>query len=159
MEPETKARLTNKNIWSRLLYMVLYAIAYGVAESVLFLVVLFQFLAALFTGSANRALLQFGNNLSAYVYQILQFQTFNDETHPWPLSDWPDDEPGVTPWTEPNQDSDDTAATAPAPADESVPEDSARTDDTVSVDPPVAESENEDGPDGADSDRDTPPAT
>ena len=33
-----------------------------------------------------------GKNLSAYVYQIFQFQTFNSETRPFPFADWPDED-------------------------------------------------------------------
>ncbi|MFP6815301.1 MAG: DUF4389 domain-containing protein [Pseudomonadales bacterium] len=91
MEQETKQRLTRRDIWMRALFMVLFAIAYSVAEAVVVLLVLFQFVTVLLTGHANQKALRLGHNLSTYVYQILQFQTFNTESRPFPFSDWPDE--------------------------------------------------------------------
>jgi hypothetical protein len=98
MEEATKQRLTNPGVWSRALFMVLFAIAYSIAETIMFFLVVFQFLSVWLTGSANEPLLRFGTNLSKYVYQILQFETFNTETRPFPLSDWPDDPMGGGSW-------------------------------------------------------------
>ncbi len=92
MEEVLRQRLTSRGIWSRALYMVLFAIAYTITETIIFFLVVFQFIAILLTGSANQPLLRFGTNLSTYVYQMLQFQTFNTETHPFPFSDWPDED-------------------------------------------------------------------
>ena len=99
METMTKDKLSDRNLWLRLLHMILFAIAYTVAEAIVVVVALFQFFSALFTGSVNPALLRFGTNLSHYMYEILQFVTFNDERLPFPFSDWPDREPGGTPWS------------------------------------------------------------
>lgn len=98
MDVELKARLTSGDVWMRALYMIFFAIAYGVAELLIVLTVVFQFLAILFTGSANAPLLRFGRNLSEYVFQIIQFETFNSEAKPFPLSDWPDEEPDGEQW-------------------------------------------------------------
>ena len=87
MEEKIKQRLGSKDIWIRGLYMVFFAIAYSLAELVIFLVAVFQFVAILLTGRANGNALRLGNNLSTYVYQIFQFQTFNSETRPCPRFD------------------------------------------------------------------------
>ncbi len=100
MEEEMRQRLTSRDIWKRAFYMVLFAIAYGIAETIIFFLVVFQFFVILLTRSANEPLLAFGTNLSMYVYQILQFQTFNTETRPFPFSDWPDEDAGGDPWLE-----------------------------------------------------------
>jgi hypothetical protein len=123
MDPITKERISDRSIWVRALYALFFTLAYTVSETVLTLVVIFQFLAALITGRVNDALLRFGANLSQYVYQILQFVTFNNETLPFPFSDWPDVEPGNdSPWiggtneedsqpqTETEEDNEDSAA-------------------------------------------------
>ena len=99
MEEATRQRLTSTDIWTRALYMVLFAIAYAVTRFILGFLVVFQFLVVLITGQANEPLLKFGTNLSTYVYQLLQFQTFNSEEHPFPFAPWPDDEPGDNRWT------------------------------------------------------------
>lgn len=99
MDPTTKDNVANRSIWERAVYTVLLWIAYAVAETILTLLVIFQFLCALITGRANDTLHRFGNNLSHYVYQILQFVTFNTEVIPFPFSDWPDEPAGTTPWS------------------------------------------------------------
>jgi len=72
--------------------MVFFVFAYSLAELVIFLVMVFQFVAILLIGHANENALRLGNNLSTYVYQIFQFLTFNGETRPFPFADWPDEE-------------------------------------------------------------------
>lgn len=98
MEAALKQRLTSRNLWTRAIYMVLFFVAYLVAEFILTVLVIFQFLVILLTGQANEPLLKLGNNLSTYVYQILQFVTFNSEEQPFPFAAWPDDEPGDSRW-------------------------------------------------------------
>ncbi len=100
MEEETKKRLTSRDIWIRALYMVFFAIAYSIAELIISLLVFFQFFTILFTSHANEPLLRFSNNLSTFVYQILQFVTFNTETQPFPFSSWPDDDLQDNRWLE-----------------------------------------------------------
>ena len=94
MEENTRERFISSDIWVRALYMVLFAIAFGLARVVVVFLVLFQFVTVLFTGRANEPLLQFGKNLSVFVFEILEFQTFNTEERPFPFSPWPDEEPG-----------------------------------------------------------------
>jgi hypothetical protein len=91
MDQEIKQRLTRRDIWVRALFMVFFLLAYSVAEAVVVLLVLFQFVTILLTGHANQNALRLGYNLSTYVYQVLQFQTFNTESRPFPFSDWPDE--------------------------------------------------------------------
>ena len=96
MDPDTKERMSDRTIWARGLYALFFVIAYSVAETILWLLAIFQFIAALVTGHVNDALLRFGANLSHFIFQILQFVTFNNETLPFPFSDWPDEEPTTT---------------------------------------------------------------
>ena len=98
MDEQMKSRLTSKDVWVRGLYMIFFLIAWGVSEILLVFSAIFQFLSALFSGSANLPLLQFGQNLSRYHYQIARYVTFNTEERPFPFSDWPDDPPGGERW-------------------------------------------------------------
>ena len=143
MEDEMKERLTSRDLWIRALYMVFFTIAYSVAEIVLSLLVVFQFFAILFTGSANAPLLKLGHNLSTYIYQIVQFETFNTEERPFPFSDWPDDTPAENRWVggaepSPEEPVADTASTFDSPADEEdLPRDDASAaDDPLPPEPP-----------------------
>ena len=115
MNQQIRQRLTRGDIWMRALYMVLFAIAYSIAELLITVVVIVQFIIILLSGTANEALLRLGRNLSQYVYQILCFVTFNSETMPFPFASWPDEEPGGHRWLEPAQ------AVEPAPVVEPEP--------------------------------------
>jgi len=97
MSNELKENLKQRKTWLRGLYMLLFAIFYSVAEIVIFVVVVFQFLLALFTARTNARLVLFGKSLSTYVYQVMLFLTFNSEDMPFPFGEWPaEDTPQLT---------------------------------------------------------------
>lgn len=90
MTEEVKTNLKSKSVWLRGLFMLLFAVLYGVAELVLAVVAVFQFGAALITGKPNDNAVRFGNSLGQYIFQIAQFVTFNSEVKPFPFSSWPE---------------------------------------------------------------------
>lgn len=73
--------------------MLIFVFCLGVAKFVAFVVIVFQFFSVLFTGTPNPKLRAFGQSLSTYIYQGMLFLTFNSETHPYPMSEWPEGEP------------------------------------------------------------------
>ena len=73
----------------RALYMVLFAVIYSVAEVVIAAVAVLQFGFVLITKEKNDKLLEFGAQVSTFMYQILQYVTFNSDRRPFPFSDWP----------------------------------------------------------------------
>ena len=75
--------------WVRLLYMVVFAVLFKAAEFVMWVVVLFQIVVTLVTGSPNERALKFGMQLSVYVYGLWAYLTYNTEKKPFPFSDWP----------------------------------------------------------------------
>lgn len=98
MDPALKARLTSSDLWMRLLYMILFTVAYGLAELVMTVAVIFQFFFILLSGSANEPLLRLGQNLTRYIADIVRFLTFNTEDRPFPFADWPDEPAGGERW-------------------------------------------------------------
>ena len=90
---EVKEHIKDGSVWLRLLYMILFAIIYCVAEAVLTAVVVFQFLWVLFTGGRNEKLLALGGQLSTFIYQVLRFLTYNSDVKPYPFDEWPAAEP------------------------------------------------------------------
>jgi len=89
MNDEVKMHVTNTQTWLRLLFMLLFAAISWVAKLVLIAVVIFQFLVKLLTGDVNEHALDLGGQLSSYIYQILNYLTFNTEERPFPFTDWP----------------------------------------------------------------------
>lgn len=93
MNNEIKDNVTQKSNWMRALYMIMFALFYSIAELVLFASVVVQFFFKLITGDTNPRLLNLGQSISTYIYQIIQFLTFNSEYHVYPLGAWPEGEP------------------------------------------------------------------
>ena len=89
MSNDIKDNIKQQSTWIRGLYMVLFSIFYTIADFVLFAVVVFQFILKLFTGDTNDRLRKLGLSISTYIYEILQFLTFNSEQHPYPFGTWP----------------------------------------------------------------------
>ena len=89
MDNGLKKNMKDKGTWKRGLLMLLFVVLYGVAEIVLTAVVLFQFGAQLIAGRANRRLLNFGQQLATYLYQIILFLTYKTEQMPYPFEVWP----------------------------------------------------------------------
>jgi hypothetical protein len=85
--------LKRGEIWLRLLFLILFAVIYGIAEIVLGAVVLLQFGFVLITAERNPRLLRFGAELSRFMYQIFLFVTFNTDQKPFPFAEWPKETP------------------------------------------------------------------
>ncbi|MCJ8167769.1 DUF4389 domain-containing protein [Atopomonas sediminilitoris] len=86
-------RHARESLLIRLLWMVLFFIAWNIAELLLGLVVLLQLGYRLFYAAPSANLLSFGDSLSQYLAQIGRFMTFNRDDKPWPVSDWPTAQP------------------------------------------------------------------
>lgn len=103
--------LERESIVLRMLWMVIFALIWQVAEIVLGVLVLLQLGYRLIYGSPNAGMQGFGDSLSQYLRQIGRFGTFNSEQKPWPFADWPtplapeDNEPhGIPPTAHPVRD-------------------------------------------------------
>ena len=82
--------LREPNAWLRILFMVAFALAlYLAIAPVLLILMLAQALFTIITGDDNDNLRGFGSALSQYIYQILNFLTFNTDEKPFPFSDLP----------------------------------------------------------------------
>jgi hypothetical protein len=86
---DVRQSVMSPNTWVRGLYMLLFALIYQMAEVVMVFLCIFQFVVKLLSGETNERLLDFGEELSAFMLQILQFETFNSEFKPFPLNPWP----------------------------------------------------------------------
>lgn len=93
MSDDLKDNIKRQSTWMRGLYMLLFSIFYTIAELILFAVIVFQFILKLLTGDTNDRLRKLGQSISTYIYQVLQFLSFNSEQHPYPFGAWPKGEP------------------------------------------------------------------
>lgn len=77
-----------RTIWMRGLLMLVFAFFFGVAETVLAICAVFQFLWMLFNKSPNQAIINFGESLARWLARVVQFQTGATEDLPFPWSPW-----------------------------------------------------------------------
>ena len=94
-EGEAENKPSAKETGIRLLFVILFAAIYSVAELVIVAVVIIQFGFSFISGGTNSKLLSFSGNLNRYVYAILQFVSFRDDDKPFPFSDWPSEQDPV----------------------------------------------------------------
>ncbi|MBN1500240.1 MAG: DUF4389 domain-containing protein [Spirochaetes bacterium] len=90
---ELKNNLKNAHIWSRIFYMFLFMIIYGIAEAVFYFLVLFQIFYSIITGKPEARIRQSGSDLTLYMYDILQFLIMKTDEKPFPFNDWKKDKP------------------------------------------------------------------
>lgn len=75
--------------WVRGLYMLLMALAFQLAASVLMVVAVVQWVLFAATDSAQPRLARLGQSLALYLAQVAAFESFASEALPFPFSDWP----------------------------------------------------------------------
>ncbi len=78
-----------RNIWLRLLFMLLMGLAFHVCITVLGAVTAIQFIVVLVNDAPNARLASFGRSMGNYLRQIADFETFATEEMPFPFSEWP----------------------------------------------------------------------
>ncbi len=88
MQEEINENLKKLGTWKRIFFMLIYSVIVGLVRILLWAVILLQVASTLLTGKENKNILTFGFSLSAYLYHILLFLTFNTDTLPFPFSDW-----------------------------------------------------------------------
>jgi hypothetical protein len=87
---ELEQNLRARSTWLRLVFMIVIGICHELARLVGAVIVLLQFLHVLFTGKPNERLLEAGLSLAQYVYQVVEYLTFNTEVRPFPFdAEWP----------------------------------------------------------------------
>ena len=88
MQEQINQNLKKLGTWKRLFFMGVFSIIVSLVRVLLWVVILLQIATALLTGKPNPNILNFGKSLSVYLYQILLFLTFNEDSLPFPFSDW-----------------------------------------------------------------------
>ncbi len=84
-----KDNITDPEFWLRLLYTLLFAVAWQVVELLLGVILVVQILFRLFTGKPQADLAGLGNSLSQYAWQMGRYVTGASDLKPWPFIEWP----------------------------------------------------------------------
>jgi hypothetical protein len=83
-------RVRSREVWKRGLFMLLFAVAFGISQVVLNAVAIVQVLWLLFTGAPNQFLARFGRSFSSWLAETAQFMTCASDDKPFPWRQWPD---------------------------------------------------------------------
>ncbi len=90
MREEIKQSLQKNEILVRGLFMLFFIVIYSISKFLIIGIMLFQLVTVLLAEKPNEQILKFSQSLSVYIYQIVQFLSFNNEQRPFPFSKWPD---------------------------------------------------------------------
>ncbi len=88
MDDNTKKHIGDTKTWSRIIYIILFAIAFNVAEFIIAAITVIQFFTVLFTGGRNDRLAEMGGSIGEYISEVTAFLTYNSDHMPFPVSDW-----------------------------------------------------------------------
>ena len=94
MEPEKtieegEARPGRSAVWIRGLFMLLFLIAFGLGQVLLWLTGLVQFLWLLFAREPSGQLAKFGSSLSNWLAETARFVSCASDDKPFPWAPWP----------------------------------------------------------------------
>lgn len=84
-----KDNITDPDFWLRLLYTLLFAVAWQVVELLLGVILVVQILFRLFSGKPQAELAGLGNSLSQYAWQMGRYVAGASDLKPWPFIEWP----------------------------------------------------------------------
>jgi len=88
MDNNTKKHLADIKTWTRIIYIILFAIAFNVAEFIIAAITAVQFFTVLFTGRRNDRLAEMGRSVGEYLSEVTAFLTYDSDHMPFPVSDW-----------------------------------------------------------------------
>ena len=78
----------SRDIWMRGLWMLLFALFFGLAETVLLVVAVVQFFWMLFAKEKNAGLAEFGADLGKWLRDVACFQAGVTDRKPFPWAKW-----------------------------------------------------------------------
>lgn len=91
MDPIQDIILSRKNIVIRFLYTIFFLIVFEILKMVIQVTVLFQYIYLFITKTYSTPLRSFSNKVSIYAYRVMRYVTLNENTLPFPFSDFPEE--------------------------------------------------------------------
>ncbi len=76
-------------IGMRLIFTLLFLVILSLMHFIIQTATLIQYLILLITRSYSEPLRSFSNNAAVYVYRLIRYITLNDNTRPFPFTDFP----------------------------------------------------------------------
>lgn len=89
MQPQQVIEISRKKIAFRLLYTVFFLIVLEIIKLIIQITVFFQYLYLFAAKSYSDRLRRFTNKVSVYGYRVMRYVTLNENTNPYPFTDFP----------------------------------------------------------------------
>ena len=86
---DVKENVRNVDTWMRGLFIAIFGVIFYFLIGIVWLLVIFQFITKVVTGSLNEQLERFSGGLTQYALQILNYVTYQSEERPFPFSPLP----------------------------------------------------------------------
>lgn len=84
-----KYTVERKKIAIRLLYTILNFVVLEILKVIIQVTVVFQYVYLFITRTHNEPVRKFGNKISTYAYRVIRYLSLNENTIPFPFSDFP----------------------------------------------------------------------
>ena len=82
-------RRDRRPVWIRGAFMLFFLFAFGIAQGLVALTAVIQFLSLLVSGRRNEFLAGFGRSIGKWLDQVARFQSAETEERPFPWAPWP----------------------------------------------------------------------
>lgn len=86
---DIKENVRNVDTWMRGLFILIFGVIFYFLVGIIWLLVIFQFITKVITGSLNEHLARFSTGLTQYALQVLNYVTYQSEERPFPFSPYP----------------------------------------------------------------------
>ena len=91
MESIQSTILSRKKIGIRFLYTVFFLIVFEILKIIVQVTVLFQYVYLFITKTYSKPVRKFSNKVSFYAYRVMRYVTLNENTLPFPFTDFPEE--------------------------------------------------------------------
>lgn len=115
--------LTDRKVWFRILYMLLYGLIFYLIETAVLVIAVFQIIYRIFMNEPHEQLRTLSKDLVVYVKQVVEYLMFTSDYQPFPVGEWPGSartghrsEPSAYREREPSAHREPTAQKAPEPS-------------------------------------------
>lgn len=81
--------LTDRNVWFRILYMLLFGLIFYLLETAILVIAVFQIIYRIFMNEPHEQLRTLSKDLAVYVKQLVEYLLFTSDYQPFPVGEWP----------------------------------------------------------------------
>ena len=89
MTNDVKKNLLSRDLWLRIMYMIIFYIVSKIVWMLITLIAVVQIVSSLLSGKVIVPVWEFSHGLNRYILKIIDFITFRSEEKPFPFSEWP----------------------------------------------------------------------